>query len=276
MRMGWRDRGLGAVAALVLVLCGSPAARAQILIEEGKIFRNVRPGETVVGTLRVHNTSRSRMLRLRAYWQDFEYVPPYDGTKTFLPAGSTRTSCADWVGFAPETFDLEPGGVQEVRYTIRVPQDVRGGHYGVLFFEAGGSGGAGELGMSIVARVGTLFFLETVGKHKTADLREIAASGKEVTAVFVNTGDVILLPRGLYYVMDAQGRVLGRGKIPRRYLPPGAETPVSIPLELDKDRPAGILTIVATFDLEEGVALVREIDVRRTPEGDIVVVDVRR
>ena len=35
----------------------------------------------------------------KVYIQDFVYIPPFDGRKKFLPVGSTKFSCGEWISF---------------------------------------------------------------------------------------------------------------------------------------------------------------------------------
>lgn len=249
---------------LGIFLVWSAPAEATVLIQKGKIRLNVKPGEKIIDSMTVYNT-KDKPIEVRAYWQDFRYVPPYDGTKEFLPSGSTDDTCHDWVTFNPKRFRLPPFGSIEISYSINVPMDAKGGYYGVLFFEAGAEQPGGPAGLSIVTRIGSLFFLETNDKSKSSQVTGLKPTADGFAGTFENQGNVILIPSGNFYVLDEQGLIMERGEIAKMYLPPGGSKDFKINLE--KDLPKGKATTVVTFDLEDSVSLVKEIDFKKDNSG---------
>ena len=143
------------------------AACAQIFIEEGKVVLPIAPGERVERSLLVHNTS-DQTINVRAYWEDFHYVAPFDAAKQFLPAGTSPDSFFTWVKSSPQNFTLPAFGKQKISIVFDVPPQIKGGHYGVLFFENESQGRIQEKGVNIVTRVGSLFFLEPENKVKAS------------------------------------------------------------------------------------------------------------
>jgi len=155
-------------------------ARAQLFIEEGKVTLAVSSGERVSKSFLIHNTSADSM-PVKVYWEDFQYQPPYDGAKLFLAAGTVPGS-ASFVDqlFSPRIHS--PGfGTQKIDYMINVPDKIEGGHYGVLFFEKAGNPVKDVTGVTIITRVGCLFFIEAKDKKKTAALQDIKISSSIVT-----------------------------------------------------------------------------------------------
>ena len=141
-------------------------ASAQLVIEQGKVREVVKSGQTLTGSITVHNRSKTPM-NVVTYWEDFIYIPPFAGNKKFLPAGASDNSCSGWVNFSPRQFSLAPFAKQKVNYTINVPAKASGGYYGVLLFELRDNlDPLNGIGMKIVSRVGTLFFIETVDRKK--------------------------------------------------------------------------------------------------------------
>lgn len=249
---------------LGISLVWAAPAGATVLIQKGKIRLNVKPGEKIIDSMTVYNT-KNKPIEVRAYWQDFRYVQPYDGTKEFLPSGSLDYTCHDWVSFNPKRFRLPPFGSIEISYSINVPADAKGGHYGVMFFEAGAEQAGGQAGLSIVTRIGSLFFLETNDKSKASQVTGLKATPDGFAGTFENQGNVILIPAGNFYVMDAEGLIVERGEMAKMYLPPGASKAFEI--KLGKDFPKGKATTVVTFDLEDGVSFVKEIDFTKDTSG---------
>jgi hypothetical protein len=253
-------------------MCCSKVALAQLLLEESKVLRSLKSGETLIGKLKLNNTS-DREILVKAYWQDFVYTPPFDGTKKFLPGGTTPYSCSSWVNFFPQNFSLKPYEKKEISYTVKFPQEARGGYYGVLFFEDSVGQKNAATGINVVARLGCLFFLETAGSVKEAKVVNVAASGNKISGEIQNKSQIILIPRGIFYMINSEGAVFDRGEVETLYLPPDLGTPFSIVVS-DKV-PQGTYTIVLTFDLGDGESLVEEIDFTKKQNSSIEILQVR-
>jgi len=247
-------------------------AHAQLFLEQGKITVSVSPGDHTNGTLLIHNTS-SDVANIKVYWEDFEYKAPYDGSKDFLPAGTAPASASQWVAFSPQTFTLPAFGRQKIEYTISVPSTIQEGHYGVLFFERSSDPLSSDAGLSLVTRVGCLFFIEPKNKSKKADLQNIAVKGNGITANFLNQANVILIPRTTYYIMQDDGLVTLRGEAKKLYVPIGATAPLEIPLK--KELKPGHYTLVVNSDLEEGDVVVKEIDLAVDAAGQLTIQKVQ-
>jgi hypothetical protein len=260
------------VRIIFVVLCAvgilTAQAQAQVFLEQAKVSLDVSPGEHHDGFLLVHNTS-SDPINIRAYWEDFEYKPPYDGAKSFLPAGTAPGSASQWVTFSPQTFLIPAFGQQKIDYTLTVPSQIQEGHYGVLFFERSVAGKLNDEAVNLVTRIGCLFFIEPSNKLKKADLQNIILKGNDVTARFVNQGNVILIPRTTYYVMEDGGLVLLRGETKKLYVPPGASARVKIPIS--EQLKQGHYTLVINSDLEEGDVVIKEIALTVDASGQITI-----
>ena len=243
-------------------------AKAQLFLEQGKVNLTVSGGDHTNGTLLIHNTS-SEKANIKLYWEDFEYKAPYDGTKEFLPAGTAPASAGQWVSFSPQNFTLPAFGQQRVDYTVSVPSVIQEGHYGVLFFERSSDSPASNAGVTLVTRVGCLFFVEPKDKAKKAVFQDIALKANGITANFVNQGNVILIPRTTYYVMQKDGLVLLRGEAKKLYVPPGASAPFEISLK--KKLEPGHYTMVVNADLEEGDVQIKEIGLAVDASGQLTI-----
>ncbi|MBF0503467.1 MAG: hypothetical protein HQL14_00040 [Candidatus Omnitrophica bacterium] len=257
---------------LLLFFCAlgtmSAQAHAQFLLEQAKVSLNVSGGNHRNGTLMIHNTT-SETAYMKVYWEDFEYKAPYDGTKNFLPAGTAAASAGQWVTFSPQVFTMPAFGEQKIDYTVSVPSAIQEGHYGVLFFERTGNPLKSETGVNVVTRIGCLFFIEPENKVKKAILQDIALKANSLTVSFVNQGNVILIPRTTYYMMQEGGLVLNRGESKKLYVPPGVGAPIEIPL--DKKLKAGRYNLVVNCDLEEGDVVVQEIGVTVDASGQLTL-----
>ena len=257
----------------ILLLClaylvlGASGAQAQLLIEKSRVEQTVRPGTTIADTMVVHNRS-SEPVAVKIYWQDFNYVSPYNGTKEFLPPGTSPYSMNGWVTFSPQQMVIPAQSKKEVDYTIKVPADAVGGHYGVLFFEQGAVKAMNATGVNIVTRLGALFFIDSTNRSKKLDSSDLKEADGTFSGSMRNEGNVYLFPKGQYYVMNSEGLVLDRGKLDKIYLPPKAEASYSFkPKKMDP----GHYTLVLTFDLDEGDSLTREADFVTQTDGRIEI-----
>ena len=256
---------------IFLVFCAmgmlNVQVQAQLFLEQAKVSLDVSGGDHPNGSLLIHNTS-SAPVYIKVYWEDFEYSPPYDGSKNLLPAGTAPGSASQWVTFSPQTFSIPAFGQQNIDYTVSVPSQMQGGHYGVLFFEKSiSSEPLGHEEVTLVTRIGCLFFIEPKDKNKKAALQDISLKANSITVSFVNQGNVILIPRTTYYIMREGGLVLLRGESKKLYVPPGATGTLEIPLK--KKLNPGHYTLVVNSDLEEGDVVVKEIGLTVDTAGQI-------
>jgi hypothetical protein len=247
----------------------SPAiARAQLFLEEGKVVLAVSPGEHVSKSVTVSNTSKEEV-HVKIYWEDFQYQPPYDGTKKFFPAGVGPASASKWVSFSPQEITLPGFGKQKIDYTISVPEDIKGGYYGVLFFERTGVTIKDVSGLDIITRVGCLFFIEPKDAVKSASIENVGIKGNKVTADFKNTSTITSIPRIVYYMMDADGVAKDRGELKKIYVPAQATASFEIPLPTDLS--AGHYSIVLNVDLGNESVVTKEINLNKDASGILTV-----
>ena len=110
------------VALCISILLGVffPAtAKAQLFLEEGKVVLAVAGGDRINKSLTVTNTSKEE-LRVKVYWEDFQYQPPYDGTKKFFPAGIGPASASKWINHSPQEITLPAFGKQKIRFVTHL------------------------------------------------------------------------------------------------------------------------------------------------------------
>lgn len=257
----------------ILLLGPINPVSAQILIEQGKVKLSVSPEQTISDIINIHNTSNNQTIKIKAYWEDFEYVEPFDGKKKFMPRGTSPYSCSQWISFVPQEFVLPPLGKKQINYSLRIPKDIKGGHYGVLFFETVPLGAEGNVGVQIVARVGSLFFIEPEEKNKAVLVDRWSTAAKKIQGTFRDKGNIVLIPDGTYYILNNKGIPITRGRIDKFYLPPNTET--TFQFEINDTVPLGVFTAVVTFDLEDGDNIVKEVDFEKTSGDEIKILKVR-
>ena len=130
-----------------------------------------------------------------------------------------------------------------------------------------------EKAITLVTRVGCLFFIEPKDKSKKAAIQDIGLKANSVTANFVNQGNVILIPHTTYYMMQGEGLVLLRGEVNKLYVPPGKSASLEIPLK-EQLKP-GNYTLVVNSDLDDGDVVVKEIGLNADNSGQLTIGNVQ-
>ncbi len=196
-------------------------------IDKSKIRLYAKPGSTQNGEILVENTTDEAM-SMRVYPQDW-YYSSGDGSKEFVPVNATLHSCSSWISFSPEEFMLSAFSRQKVRYSIKVPTQVSGGYYAVLFLEnmigkAPEQGLKKAVGVNLAVRFATLFYIEiegTIERKAVLEKFEFKKAGLYapllISADFKNTGNVDIIASGVFAIMDTTGKVVGRGKLSDLY-----------------------------------------------------------
>ncbi|MBN2483614.1 MAG: hypothetical protein JXD21_05395 [Candidatus Omnitrophica bacterium] len=264
---------LGIGIILGLIVCAQSPVYAQLMINKGKVTIDIQPQQTYMGSLTVQNSS-DQDLAVRVYMEDFRYEAPYEGTKEFFPVGTQPDSCGEWFTFSPQEFSLPAFTSRDVSYAVKVPPSVKGGYYGVMFFETSpGRLQDVRMDLTIVQRIGCLFFLEGVDKEKRISIDNISLEEASVYGRLTNRGNITLVINGVFYILDQTGVVVDRGNIVPLYLPSGIQS--EFETGFSSSIGAGTYTMVLTFDLEDGAVLVKEIDFRKDSSERITVLNIR-
>lgn len=253
------------VIGFLFVVAAQPLAQAAtIRISTPKIELELEPGETYSGDIIAENPTEEP-LKAKVYLEDWVYVPGGNGEKRFAPAGTTAQSASSWITFTPSQETIPAYGRITARYTIKVPQDAKGGFYSVMFFETILGSGIDTEGVNVLVagRIGALFFIHIKGTvERQGDIQSVDVnppSGNkpmEITTTFKNTGNIDVNLGGKFLIMDAEGKILGRGDLARIYTFPGAT-------ESGKTQWVGRLSkgsyqLLLTYDLGKGTTVVKE------------------
>jgi len=197
--------------------------------------------------------------QIRAYLEDWYYLSTIEGTKEFQPAGTSELSCAKWISFFPAEFTIPPYGRQKINYTVKVPQETKGGHYAILFLETSGPPAAQEQGVNVgvLVRVGCLFYVEaegTINRSAAIDNLNVAqndGAGYQIRANFKNTGNTDITASGTFNIINEKGMVYARGKFNNVYTFP-KDTAVLI-ANWKESLPAGRYDLILTFNLGKAI-----------------------
>lgn len=254
---------LAAFLFVASILAAQASHAATLTINVPSVEVEVPPGGTQSGEITVENPTETEA-SLKTYLEDWMYVTP-DGDKKFAPPGSMPISASDWLTFASPGTSIPPYGRVTVRYTLRVPEDAKGGHYSVMFFETIVGNQVDQEGVSVdvAGRIGTLFVVlpkgTVVRSGEIASLDIEAPEGNrpmKIKTVFKNTGNVHISLEGTFLILDEAGQIRARGELLKLYTFPGQSGErVS---EWVGRLPKGNYTAIVTYNLGKGKSLVEE------------------
>jgi len=229
--------------AFLFIILGVYPIYAQAVsfrVDQNKVRLIIPPAGSQTGIIKIYNQSND-ILKVKVYLEDWKYAQANDGSKDFFPANTTPLSCAGWITFSPSEFSIPPYGIQNVSYTVRVPQEAKGGRYAVLFFETSYMkekafliGDELKSGAFLNIRLGSLFYVEVKGSVKrdaridsfsvafNPDKKELSIRGE-----LKNTGNADITTAATFHIMDQKGIVHARGEFNSIYILPGDKAPIS-------------------------------------------------
>ena len=246
-------------------------------IDRPAVEETLAPGQAVDGTITVENQG-DEPLPVDVYLQDWEYLDGGNGDKLFSAPGTSPWSASAWISYHPSRLTIPPRGTAAVEYTIRVPENARGGHASVLFFESGlGQLPPDQNGVTVqyTGRIGSLFEIDAAGTvQRAGEITELSVSEPSadrplaLTYTFRNTGNALIRPKAYFNIVDPTGAYLGRGEFPQRYTFPGRSGTASA--DWAGSLPPGDHTVLLTVDIGAEEPLVAEQPLR---VGRTVVVE---
>jgi hypothetical protein len=259
---------------IIVFISGAGLFADTLRIDNPKIKVKVVPGQTVTGAIGIENLSSENMT-IRTYLEDFRYLDPFDGTKEFIAPGVVDNSCSEWISFSPQEFVLPAFGKKQVFYSVNVPQGASGGYYSVLFMEShiGFTQDSQGKQVMVMGRIGSLFFIETQDSLKRVQVTRLDSSGNRIYGSIKNAGNVILIAKPVFYVMDEAGLVADRGKLAEAFLNPGDET--SFSLDISESLAPGRYIAVITFDLEDQDVEIKEAVFSKDSFSGIRILEIR-
>lgn len=220
-------------SACVALLCSiDNSVRAQSLgLTPAIMDSTVKRGGTYTNTFTLSNGTNTR-LRVRCSVSDYWY-DEHNQTITGR-AGTLPRSASLWVQFTPSEFIIEPRSSGSVRAIITVPPGAAGGYYVRPVFDtedadasarAPQAAGTAQATMKLRFEGLLLFTTEDATEYNVEIMAgQIAAptasSPLEMNLDVRNRSTAHARVRGVYALLDASGKLAGRGKIDeRRYMP---------------------------------------------------------
>jgi len=259
---------------LAIGLFPSLAAAGVCSLEVSPLTVELRmdPGHTYTETITVKNMGDGPE-HIRAYCQDWTLKP--DGVVVFVSAGRLPGSASPWVHLLPAEFDLEPGEIQRIRYTIRLPAGTSGEARTSIMFEAGAREiSAPGAPSRLVPRVGTILYVQagpSPPERARAVSLEIDRTGGMLTVE--NLGTAHLRFTAQIEVRDGRGALARRCRLnPFVVLPaPFNGHRARLGPDILEGLSAGSYTITAILDYGGEALLGARVEIELGPEPPIEI-----
>jgi hypothetical protein len=217
--------------ALALMLGGFAVAKGQgasIAITPAYVDAQVKRGTAYSKNFTITNNTKARLLfncSVADYWYDEQNRRVEGRPGTFPRSAST------WIQFSPAEVVVEPNSSASVKLLITVPLGAAGGYYAAPVFEAKplpsepkGNSVRTSVGISIhgVLMLTTADAAEYNVEIVGGQLKPPTASSElEMQLDVRNLGSAHARVRGVYALLDAAGKLAGRGKLKDKNLMPG-------------------------------------------------------
>lgn len=199
------------LGAVILVVCLVQIAGECVAISRSVLYFDSQPGGTQEALFTIENNESQRLV-VRIRLVDWDDTP--DGRTLLLPTDTVARSCATWIAYTPQIFELLPGQKQEVHVTMSVPASTVGTYWAAFLVDTPTDPTTAEPGG---IRAKTQFLIKiyqaslpaaTSGKIKRVVVDGLNPLG--VTVEFTNTGETRMQGvSATATLQDRTGRTLG-------------------------------------------------------------------
>lgn len=244
-------RVLAGVAALVFTIAWAPRpAKAQgnalkLAVSPLRAEFALQPGAAYTDSAHVTNDGLAPV-RLEATVNDWTLAA--DGSPIFLDAGAAAPdefACAAWIHVSPENFELAPGQMQRVRYTIQVPAGTRplGCRAALLFTSAPPTQRAEGKQVLTVARLASIIYIRVGNPEALGTVTNLAlaprpraasdATGEpalEIALGIRNQGRTYFRAEGQIQLLDATGKTLAQLPLDSQIVLPASQRIFAFPI----------------------------------------------
>jgi len=244
---------------IFLILCPLPAAAIKV---SGSIYTgSISPGSTGVHTMTISTQPTDKPMDLTVDVLGFGQSPQQSFSSLSPEKDTSPYSARTFITVSPKTFHLEPGGSQEVKATIAVPQNVGdGGRYAMLTIRNApvGSGTMGIVTSISVPVLVTISGTATTLKGSITDVTVadvVPGQPIRITTVLKNTGNIHYVVKNNVSVFDSSGKLIAEGASPpstQSVVPPFTQKYV---VNLVTPLSLGTYTATSTASLADGTVL---------------------
>jgi len=199
------------LGAVIIAVCLWQVVGLSVAISKSVLYFDSQPEGTEEASFMIEN-NEGQKLTVRIRLVDWEDTP--DGRTLILPADTVDRSCASWIGYAPQMFDLLPGQKQEIRVTMNVPASAVGTYWAAFLVDkpaeptALPEGGIRAKTQFLIKIYQTSLPAATSGKITKVVVDGLNPLG--VTLEFTNTGETRMQDvSATATLQDSNGRTLG-------------------------------------------------------------------
>jgi hypothetical protein len=251
-------------ACAALLMFGMGEARAQQQTQQSLgltpafVDANIKRGATYVQNFTIANQTTTR-LRFRCSTADYWYDE--QNGKLIGRPGTLPRSASTWMQFTPAEVIIEPNSSAIVKAVISVPQDTAGGYYTIPLFEGEpvvpdtNQAESQHTSASFAVRLGGLLMLAVEG---TSEYNVEVMSGKvtpptasselEMDLDIRNRSNAHARLRGIFAILDASGKMVGRGRIEEKRYLPGQRDSLKAPWSGELAPGSYVAVITFTYD----------------------------
>jgi hypothetical protein len=151
-----------------------------------------------------------------------------DGENRFFEPGTLPRSSAGWITLSPTQFELGPGEMREVRFTVTVPEGVEGTYWAAILVEGAPREVEISEGTTIIVRkrFGIKVYETPPGTGRRdgriLKLQRLGFNPLTFLIAFENTGTLDLQVSGEVEVIDSQGQMVEEIPVAQFPILPGA------------------------------------------------------
>ncbi len=245
--------------SILTLLLASFAQASDIGLSPPRLALTGSPGQTLTETI-ILVTDSSAPLQVSTEISD--WTLDATGNITFLPANSLEHSAANWISLESTDFLLEPDSSRELRVSVTIPPDAKGGTYhDMVFFrvvppESVLSG----VGVVTTTRIGLTVYITVAGSEQnSAEVVDFFQQDEASLMLAVaNTGNTLMRLGGNVELRDETGEVRYTVEVPDVPVLRDSEREVLLPLpEVD----AGFYVALALIQDSRGELLVAELPI---------------
>ncbi len=243
------------IFSVVVLLAGFGSAPAQSVgISPASVDAKVKRGSSYTQDFTITNSSGTR-LRFRCSTEDLWYDE--QGKRFSGRSGTLPHSASLWTQFSSSEIIVEPHGSAVVKAIITIPKDASGSFYTVPVFDGLPDAPADtKIGTAATATIGIRFrglmmFTTDEGSEYNVEITggritpPTASTELQISSDLRNRGTAHAKVRGAYAILNAAGKLVGRGTIEEKtYLPTQRK---NIDGLWSGELPPGIYTAVATL-----------------------------
>jgi len=252
-----RRRTLGFIAlrfstclgAAIIAVCLVQAVGLSVAISKSVLHFDAQPTGTQQEFFTIEN-NEGQKLAIRIRLVDWDDAP--DGRTLIFPADTVVHSCASWIGYDPQTFDLSPGQKQEIRVAMNVPTSAVGTYWAAFLVDKPAEAGASLEG-GIRARTQFLIkiYQTSLPAVTSGKITKVAVDGLNplgVTIGFNNSGKTLMQDvHATTTLQDQTGLTLGDFSSDPFSVLPGHAVDITMPSSLYMKIP-GVYLVTAVVD----------------------------